>query len=228
MDHLSLCADRPAARPAVPKALLQGRTLLLVEDSRLCCEAVRLMFRGSGGRLRRADSLASARRHMALYMPDCVMVDLGLPDGSGLDLITELRTLSADTPLIIAISGQPEYEAAARRAGAARFLAKPFASPMAFQAALMPLFFADFSHCGPDRCRDTTPALRDDLYLAVDLLKDGPHGTNREYCLQFIATLARSLDDCTLAQAVERARDAQSLYALTRLVRARLRALPLI
>ena len=56
-------------------------TILLVEDSRSASEAIRLYAAESGARVRRADSLHAASRHLAIYRPNVVMVDLGLPDG---------------------------------------------------------------------------------------------------------------------------------------------------
>ena len=213
----------PLSRPC-----LRGGTLLLVEDSRLCCEAIRLMFRGAGGRLRRAETLAAARRDLSLYTPDAVIVDLGLPDGSGLDLISEIDRKSPRVPLIIAISGQPDLDAPARKAGADRFLAKPFDSIRRFRQVLAPVFFK----FPQSRDSDTSPtpdapALRDDLYLALDLLSDR-HPEQRAYALQFITTLARSLSDTALLAAVHVARDSGAVDDLATRIRIHLRGLPLI
>ena len=208
---------------------LRGGTLLLIEDSRLCCEAIRLMFRGAGGRLRRTETLQAARRDLSLYTPDAVIVDLGLPDGSGLDLISEIDSKRPRVPLIIAVSGQPDLEARARRAGADRFLAKPFASVGTFRQVLAPVFF----QVAQDRHTDVaptpdTPALRDDLYRALDLLSDDRHPEQRAYALQFITTLARSLSDPALLAAVDVARETGATEGLATRMRTRLRALPLI
>ena len=224
----SCTLSRPMVDPLC-QPMLRGGTLLLVEDSRLSCEAIRQMFRGSGGRLRRAETLTSARRHLSLYTPDAVLVDLGLPDGSGLDLIAQIDRKRPRVPLIIAISGQPEIESAARKAGADRFLAKPFASVAHFRAQLAPIFFPfRHAHCSEEATRPDPGALRDDLFLALDLLSGERRGSKRDYALQFIEALACSLTDQGLAESVHRARTKGHIAPLVMRLREKLHDQPLV
>jgi CheY-like chemotaxis protein len=219
---------RIAAPADVASASLQrGRTLLLVEDSRLSSDAIRMMFNGAGGRMRRADSLRAARRHLALYTPDAVLIDLGLPDGSGLDLIRELAGQHPRVPRIIATSGQHELEAAAYAAGADAFLPKPISSIAHFRAILAPTFFALRVPCDDStQAAYSSTALRDDLYLALDLLQLGEQGVRRGYALQFIEGIARSLGDQDLLAALARARHLERFTELAVMLRDRLRAQP--
>src|SRR5690606_24848243 len=120
-------ADRPLA----------GMTVLVVEDSRFACEAMRLLCLRSGARIRRADSLRSARRHLQLYRPSALVVDLGLPDGSGLELIAEQARAMPKVDVILGISGDPGQAQAAVAAGAQGFLEKPLTSLDSFQHAIL-------------------------------------------------------------------------------------------
>ena len=116
-----------------------GLTILLVEDSRCCSQAVRMMTAKSGARLRRADCLRSARRHLAIYRPDVLMVDLGLPDGSGTDLIRELQSNPDMSSAIVALSGDDggPGRAQALKAGATCFLTKPLQDIASFQQVIL-------------------------------------------------------------------------------------------
>ena len=105
-------------------------TILLVEDSRSASEAIRLFAAESGARVRRADSLHAASRHLAIYRPNVVMIDLGLPDGDGMTLIGHLAAASTPIGAIIALSGHERaaWQAEAIAAGAAACLEKPIES----------------------------------------------------------------------------------------------------
>jgi CheY-like chemotaxis protein len=135
-----------------------------------------------------------------------VIVDLGLPDGSGLDLIDALARQSPRVPAIIATSGDPEGEATALAAGADRFLAKPIDSLASFQDVILTLL--------PDQPRATPAtaveaafspdpvALRDDLTRAALLLDPQAEG-DLDYVARFLSGLALSAHDPDLRIAAE-------------------------
>lgn len=129
-------AAGPDPAATARRSSLLGVTIMLIEDSPETAEAIRLLATASGARLRRADSLTAASRHLAIYRPGVAIVDLGLPDGCGLTLIRQLADLSAARPGIIALSGgdKADWGATAREAGADTLLEKPLPGIEAFSA----------------------------------------------------------------------------------------------
>jgi DNA-binding response OmpR family regulator len=197
-------------RPPTAERPLLGQTLLVVEDSRFACEALRLICQRSGARIRRADSLKSASRHLCTYRPGIVLVDVGLPDGSGLDLVRTLANCDPRIPLIMAMSGDDSLADKARDAGADAFLEKPITSISAFQSAILSnlpmaarptgLRAVCTDEVSPDRI-----ALRDDLALAADLLVPEPDQRTLDYLTNFLLGIAKSLQDHELRDAVHNA-----------------------
>ena len=205
----------PYTRPSLPAparavASLTGVTILLVEDSRFCSEAVRLMALRSGARLRRADSIAAAHRHLRMYQPDVVIVDLGLPDGTGLDLIAALGGGDDQRPVVVATSGDTSgaAEAAALKAGASCFLAKPVESLGTFREMIEGLLGLRGPK-SPAAVDTEEPeldqqALADDLDRISGILEAAlPSGDDaqKRYCAQFISSVALSAHDQKLADA---------------------------
>lgn len=203
--------DFLAARGPIPGRPLLGLTVLVVEDSRFACEAMRLLCLRSGARIRRADCLRSARRHLQTYRPSVVIVDLGLPDGSGVDLIREM----AQIPVVLAISGDPDLLPSAMAAGAHGFLAKPIESLAAFQSAVLAALPAGLAHAARpsdlgDRVEPDQIALRDDLTHVAELLGGGPDDGTLDYIAQFLGGVALSARDRPLQDAASAlARDHQ-------------------
>lgn len=196
----------PLWQAQLPGRPLSGLTVLVVEDSRLASEAVRLLCLRSGARIRRADCLRTAMRHLQTYRPGVVIVDMGLPDGCGSDLIGQIRALGPHAPVVLAISGDPQMRAAALTAGAAGFLDKPVESLALFQQAVLAALPAD---AAPARLRalpaDIIPpdrgALHDDLARVAQMLASASDGTAIDYIARFLAGVARSAHDMPLAEA---------------------------
>lgn len=207
MDDLDPFAA-PHRLPGPSRPLL-GLTILVVEDSRFACDAMRLLCLRSGARIRRADCLASARRHLQVYRPSAVIVDLGLPDGSGLDLIADLAGAAPRVGVILGTSGDDFAEAAAIAAGADGFLAKPVTSLAAFQAAILAHLPAARRPVLPRPVEDEVirpdpMAYRDDMAHAAEVLSDPAEGKALDYLAQFVGGVARSADDGILAEAADR------------------------
>ncbi|KEO54762.1 response regulator [Thioclava pacifica] len=201
--------DAIANKPPTPERPLTGLTVLLVEDSRFASEAVRLLCLRSGARIRRADCLRSAHRHLRTYRPGVVIVDMGLPDGSGAELITEIRGLRGTLPVVLGTSGDTDLREAAIAAGANGFLDKPVESLAVFQEAILAALPSEQRPPGLRILSDTvvTPdpiALRDDLQHLAEVLKAGRDGAQIPYAAHFLASVARSAHDAALDQAARR------------------------
>ncbi len=209
-DAMTMGSCATAARP------LLGLTVLVVEDSRFASEAMRLLCLRSGARIRRADCLSSAHRHLQLYRPAVVLVDLGLPDGSGADLIEELSHATPRIDVILGISGDSSREAEAMAAGANGFLAKPFDGLGVFQQAILAHLPDAAQPPGPRVVPDDviTPdpiAFLDDIAHVAGVLQAGPSDKVLDYVAQFTSGVARSAHDAPLeAAAMALAKDRAS------------------
>lgn len=201
-------------RPTTTRPLL-GLTVLVVEDSRFACDAMRLLCLRSGARIRRADCLKSARRHLQVYRPSVVIIDLGLPDGSGAELISELSCACPRVDVILGTSGDSFSEEVALAAGADGFLAKPIESVPIFQNAILQALPMDRQPPGPrlvsdDPVRPDPLAYRDDMAHAADVLDNKGDSRMLDYVAQFLSGVARSAGDGALEQAAEDLADAHA------------------
>lgn len=108
--------------------------ILLVEDDEALRLAIRRALRSTGHEIVEADTLASA----LVLLPtgfDLVLLDVRLPDGSGVDLAAAAsKTLPA--PLIVALSGEATAQEAFALAqlGVVQFVSKPFSLDQLLQA----------------------------------------------------------------------------------------------
>ena len=209
LDDLLMTQPPTAERP------LLGTIVLVVEDSRHACEALRLICQRSGARIRRAESIASANRHLCAYRPRIAVVDMGLPDGSGADLIAQLASAEPRIEGIIAISGDQAQKEHAIKAGADVFLEKPLSSVSAFQTVVLSLLPKDLHphHRVVPKVDNVVPdpiALRDDLALAADLLSAKTDAPTLTYVAAFLASLGADAGDSELSSL---AKDVRALAA---------------
>ncbi|KGJ04562.1 response regulator [Paracoccus halophilus] len=196
----------PTWQVTLPNRPLAGLTVLVVEDSRVASEAVRLLCLRSGARIRRADCIRSALRHLQTYRPGAVIIDMGLPDGDGADMIATIARSEPRVPVILGISGDPGNRDAAMKAGADGFLAKPIESLAVFQEAILAALPADARPKWPRILPDEViaadqGALRDDLAHVAEVLSLADDTAAIDYIVRFLAGVARSAHDRPLEDA---------------------------
>ena len=115
-------------RTGASRELARARTaVLIVDDEELFARAVGRKLRQGGVGCELAFDLAAARASLAGRRPDLVLLDMRLPDGSGLDFLRELRAGDhADLPvLVLTAFGGLENAVAAMRERADDYLVKP-------------------------------------------------------------------------------------------------------
>lgn len=101
--------------------------LLLIEDTPDLAEAVLRYLRGAGHAVDHAATVDAAEAAWAVADYACVVLDLGLPDGSGLALLRARRGTGDRTPVIIATArDQISDRIAGLDAGADDYVVKPF------------------------------------------------------------------------------------------------------
>ncbi len=195
---------------ARPTKCLSGISIMLVDDSRSVSEAVRLMATASGARIRRADCIASAQRHVMLFRPDVVIADLGLPDGNGVEVAKIMAENVDPRPGLLILSGAEEDVAkkAVDDSGADNYLLKPIESLGVFQAAVLGVipnggpalpdwnseFRADVSG---------TDFFEQDLENALDLFEEALREGDQDelgFGAQFLAGVASTAGDKELEQ----------------------------
>ena len=107
------------------------RKVLLIEDEENIAEAIGFLLSRDGWEVTHlADGLGAAER-AAVLMPRLVILDHMLPGASGLEILSALKAnpVTAGIPvLMLTAKGQSRDREAAERAGADRFMTKPFSN----------------------------------------------------------------------------------------------------
>jgi two-component system KDP operon response regulator KdpE len=101
--------------------------VLLIEDEKQIRRFVRVAIEEEGCQVTEAETMAQGLIEAGLRKPDLLILDLGLPDGNGIDLIRDLRGWSDVPVLILSARSQENEKIAALDAGADDYLTKPFA-----------------------------------------------------------------------------------------------------
>jgi two-component system KDP operon response regulator KdpE len=100
--------------------------ILVVEDEPQMRKFIRASLTSHGYRVLEAERVADAVMTLTSHNPDLVLLDLGLPDGDGIELTKHLREWSRVPILVISARGREDDKVAALDAGADDYLTKPF------------------------------------------------------------------------------------------------------
>ncbi|MFK3771263.1 MULTISPECIES: response regulator transcription factor [Pseudomonas] len=100
--------------------------LLLIDDDQELCELLGSWLTQEGFAVRACHDGQSARQALAAQAPAAVVLDVMLPDGSGLELLKQLRSEHAELPvLMLSARGEPLDRILGLELGADDYLAKP-------------------------------------------------------------------------------------------------------
>lgn len=100
--------------------------ILVVEDDDSTREAILTALRWAGFLCTEASDAARARHVVSSYRPDLIVLDLGLPDGDGLDLLIDLRK-NDDLPVVVCSGRDSELDRVnGLDVGADDYVTKPF------------------------------------------------------------------------------------------------------
>jgi two-component system KDP operon response regulator KdpE len=102
--------------------------VVLIEDEPQIRRFLRPTLTGQGYRLFEATSGADGVVEVGSRQPDVVIVDLGLPDMDGVDVIRRIREWSATPIIVLSARGQERDKVTALDAGADDYVSKPFAA----------------------------------------------------------------------------------------------------
>ena len=101
--------------------------VLVAEDNALVCDAMRVLFSETGHRVSTAGHVADIVDIVALEDVDLLLLDLGLADGDGFDVLDQLKARGLQPRVVVALTGRDEPEIVARclEAGCRAVLLKP-------------------------------------------------------------------------------------------------------
>jgi two-component system, OmpR family, KDP operon response regulator KdpE len=103
--------------------------VLVVEDDQGIRDVLRVLLGTENYRVVEAQTAERAQIEARSHKPDLMLVDLGLPDGSGLDIIRRVREWSSLPVIVLSARTMEDQKIAALDAGADDYITKPFNAP---------------------------------------------------------------------------------------------------
>lgn len=104
----------------------ENSTILVIEDDKYISHFIDLSLGKDGYHVVVAETADEGMFMFSSYHPSIVLLDLGLPDRDGIDLLREIRTFSEVPVLVVSARGQEAEKIAALDLGANDYVTKPF------------------------------------------------------------------------------------------------------
>ncbi len=187
--------------------------ILVVDDQDSIRHFVSKAFEAEGYEVQTTGSVRETRQVMEGNMPDLAVLDLKLPDGSGLDLLREIKRMDPDVGVILMTAfGELETAVEAMHAGAYWFVKKPFQNEelmalaaRALESQKVRLELKRLRHhafADEDYLHSAAPAMQEAYAIAeqvargdtTSVLIEGESGTGKEYFANLIHRMSARHD----------------------------------
>ena len=148
--------------------------LLIIDDHAVVRQGLVQAFCDQGfDTIETAGNLKEARAKIAAFNPEAIIVDLNLPDGSGLEIVQWVRKHSADVAIVILSLNDPaQFVQIARSSGANAYLSKSQSMPEIISSVIFALSntgsFTSSLTTGQSPDFDLTPREIEVLYLLAE------------------------------------------------------------
>jgi len=103
------------------------KTVLIMDDEPKICDILSRFFAARGLESRSVQTVREALECLQVFPPDYLILDLLMPDGSGLDVLEIAKARYPKLPIVVlTVVDDPELEASAAALGASDYIKKPF------------------------------------------------------------------------------------------------------
>lgn len=137
-----------------------GAKIVVIDDEPQIRRMLRIALKSESYEVVEADSGHSGLEAVARQQPDLVILDLGLPDMDGHQVLASIREWSAVPVIVLSVRNNDREKVAALDNGAQDYVTKPFS---------VEEFLARVRASLRDRLKPDTPSVLDDGHLCIDL-----------------------------------------------------------
>ena len=117
---------------------MNSGTILIVDDEMQIRKMLTIMLQSNGYRVVEAENGSDALKMVASHPPDLILLDLGLPDQHGQEILKHLREWYVNPVIILSVQSDENDIVTALDGGANDYLVKPFAPVSYSQESVRP------------------------------------------------------------------------------------------